>query len=273
MKNPIQECYLKGKEKICYTKNDHTLNRRTALFIHGLGGSSSAWKRYEKKFENEFNTLSFDLRGHGKSFRPSIPTDYTIDKFSNDLYKIIKKERLHKIILVSHSFGNLITLHFIKHHQNLVKAIILVSADASPEKMKRVHLLSPLFMAATLFDYIPQIKKTGRHVDYKKYSQTGDFNIRRMTTDIINTGIRSYALSMKQVYAFDIENFLTKIKIPALIIHGDKDKIFPPASGIKISKAIKGSQFILFRGSDHILIFNTFDKLATEIERFIKSLK
>ena len=107
------------KEEIYFRKNN-SINGETIIFIHGLSGSSSAWMLYEKKLNKMYNIISLDLRGHGKSFRPKKLKDYSIRLFSNDIYNLAKKEKLSKFILVSHSFGNLITLDFAKKHQKML---------------------------------------------------------------------------------------------------------------------------------------------------------
>jgi len=268
----MEECYLEGDNIIYYRKNKFT-KKPTIVFIHGLSGSSSAWLPYERILESEFNILCPDLRGHGKSFRPHKLKDYSISAFSDDIYRIMKKERINDFIIVSHSFGNIVALEFLRKHQNIVKALILISPDPAPAKRKAANFLVPLQNILYLIDYLPLIKKSGKHVDYQKYLGTGDWNIRRYFTDIKNTGIRSYLFSMTHAYKFNFENFLTKIRLPTLIIHGDKDTIFPIESGIKASKAIKNSKFVVFEGSNHIIVLNDFDRLYKEIYKFLKGLR
>jgi len=88
----MKEFFLGKKERIYYRKNTFKSNLQTIVFIHGLSGSSSAWHPYEKRLEKSVNILSIDLRGHGRSFRPKRLEDHSIDHFSKDVYKIIKKK-------------------------------------------------------------------------------------------------------------------------------------------------------------------------------------
>jgi len=268
----MKEYFLLDKEKIYYRKNDFKKVRQTLVFIHGASGSSSAWKPYENKFKNKYNILTFDLRGHGKSFRPKKLKNYSIDKSSNDLYKIVKKEKLSKFVLISHSFGNFISFSFIKKHRKFVKALILISADSAPAKRRVTSIISPLLFMSKLLGYLPVLKKEGSHIDYRLYTNTGDWNIRRFCADIPNTGLRSYFFSLYHANKADFRNLLPKIKVPVLVIHGQKDTIFPVESGKKISKAIKNSRFIVFEDSGHIIVLNNFVELSKEIDKFVRSL-
>jgi len=37
------------------------------IFIHGFGGSSNVWFKQVREFQQHFNVVLIDLRGHGKS--------------------------------------------------------------------------------------------------------------------------------------------------------------------------------------------------------------
>jgi pimeloyl-ACP methyl ester carboxylesterase len=267
------EHYLKGNEFIYYKKNNFVKKRQTLVFVHGLSGSSSAWVDYENKFEKKFNILTFDLRGHGKSFRPKKSGDYIIRNFSDDIYRIINKERMNNFILIGHSFGNLIVLDFFKRYKRFVKALILISADAKPAKRKLTKIIIPFLWLSKSINHLPLIKKTGGHIDYKKYKDSGDWNVRRTIADVSNTGLRSYLFSSYHAYKFDMEDYLEKIKVPILVIHGDKDTIFPISSGRRMHNLIKNSKFVVFKGSDHIIVLNDFAKLSSEISKFANELK
>ncbi|VVB78871.1 2-succinyl-6-hydroxy-2,4-cyclohexadiene-1-carboxylate synthase [uncultured archaeon] len=263
----MKEFYLPGKEKIYYRKNDFDPKRKNVIFIHGFCGSSSVWIPYEKKFENKYNLLSIDLRGHGESFHPKDLNDYSIEKLSSDLYSIIKKEKLSNVILVAYSSGGLIAIDFIKEHKNIVKSMILISADAAPKK-DLTKVIVPFISICPIINYFPQLKKNSRHVDYSKYIHTPEFNLKRMAEEVINIGLRSYLFSLKQLYDFDIEYFLPSIKAPVLILHGKKDNTFSVEASIRMNKLIKNSKLIIYKDYDHVIL-NNFENISSTFQKFI----
>ena len=123
--------------------------------------------------------------------------------------------------------------NFLKKHQNLVKAIF-VSAEYAPSKRLLNKIVLPIFYLKPLI-YFLKTKKTLGQVDYSKYKQTGDWNIPRMKADVFNTGLKSYIYSVNHAYKFNAQDYLKKLKIPILIIHGDKDTIFPIKSAKKLN--------------------------------------
>ena len=264
----MEKKYLGIKNKIFYKKNKFSNKRKTLIFVHGVSGSSSAWINFEKKFEKNFNVLTFDLRGHGKSFRPQKFSEYSLNDFSKDLYKLIKHENISNPILIGHSFGNLVILNFLEKHLNLVKSVVFISAEYAPSKRWENKIVAASFLLNPLAIVFNGKKKWG-HIDYSDYENTGDWNLRRMHADIKNTGLKSFLYSLQHSYKSSAEKILPKIKIPVLIIHGDKDTIFNISYAREMASKIKNSKIIIFRGANHIIPLNYFKKLSKEIENFI----
>jgi len=264
----MEEYYFNGKTKIFYRKN-HFKKKKTLVFVHGLSGSSSAWKKYEQFFEKDYNVLTFDLRGHGKSDKPSTFKEYEIKKFAWDLYQLLKQERIHKFILVSHSFGNLVALEFLKKHGRMAEKLVFLSGGHDPSCRRITKLIKPLLKSFSYFDFIP-IRKKGAHVDYGKHVMTGDWNIRRMVEDIANTTLRVYLYGTLQSYYVNSYGLLPKIKQPTLILHGEKDTIFPLRHAKKMSMAVKNCKMIVLKGANHILVLNNFKEVSKLIKEFIK---
>lgn len=225
-----------------------------------------------KNTGTEFNLLVFDLRGHGKSFRPHRFSDYSIEHFSSDLYRLLKHKKISKFILLGHSFGNFVVLDFLRKHQNRVSAVIFVGANYAPSKRRFSSIISLLTIAKPFLALLNEKNKAG-HVDYSKHKNTGDWNLRGMYADIKNTGLKSVAYSTQQINLFNAENFLPKIRIPVLIIHGNKDTIFHLAAAKMMALKIKNSKLVIFDGVDHIIPLNYPAKLSKTIKDYIKSLK
>ena len=46
------------------------------LFIHGLGSSTRDWEPQVSFFFQRYRVVTFDVRGHGRSDKPPVPTAY-----------------------------------------------------------------------------------------------------------------------------------------------------------------------------------------------------
>jgi pimeloyl-ACP methyl ester carboxylesterase len=262
--------FLFEARDIYYRKNEFEPNRPTLVFVHGLSGSSSAWKKYEERFEKKYNILTFDLRGHGASARPKEYSAYKIELVADDLFELLKHLRIEHCILISHSFGSLTALSFIEDHPGIAEAAILLSPHYNVNEIKTSKLAKP-FLNATLsiLDLISFKPKKGGHVDYGRFVNSGDWNIRRMIADVGNTGLRIYLYCTKQAYNFNGEPSIGKINIPILIIHGTKDTIFPVRGAKSMAEKIAGSEIVIMDKADHILVLNHEGTISPIIENFV----
>ncbi len=260
--------YFLEERGIYYRCNTFEEGRPTLLFIHGLSGSSSAWTMYEKKFKNNYNIISYDLRGHGKSKKFNNYSDYDIELFVEDIYELISFIKVKKFFIVSHSFGTLFTIDFVLKYQNLISGVIFLSPNFNVGNKWLGNVMTPF--TKSLHALMPDISnKTGRHVDYSKYKNSGDWNIPRMIDDVGNTGLKTYFYCTKQVCGFDRERFLKDLYVPVLVMHGKKDSIFPVSHSLELKNKIKNVHIIILEKSDHILVLNNFEEVSGAIEAFV----
>lgn len=255
---------------IYYRMNEFKQERQTIIFVHGVSGSSSAWLPYEKDLESTYNILSFDLRGHGKSEKRQTYEEYKIEDFVEDLRSLIEYLQIGTFVFVGHSMGCFVVLAYLQKYQEKVSKVVLLAPNFSGNKMLSAKMLIPLIsVGASLFEKIPFLPKRGKHIDYSKYPNSSDWSIPRTIADMRNTTLRSYLYTTKHWYNFDVEDFLEKIQIPTLIIHGKKDTIFPMKYGVFMASKIPGAKIVLLPGADHIIALNNVKEILKEIKNFM----
>ncbi|GIF26162.1 pimeloyl-ACP methyl ester carboxylesterase [Actinoplanes tereljensis] len=101
----------------------------TAVLLHGLATDSMASWYFTMAYplvELGYRVLLLDLRGHGRSERPTI--GYALDDFVDDLSALLEKER--KVLLLGNSFGGTVAFAYAARHPSRVSA--LVSVESSP---------------------------------------------------------------------------------------------------------------------------------------------
>lgn len=266
----MKEQFLESR-KIYFRTNEIGKERKTLVFVHGLSGSSSAWFAYEDFFQNEYNVVTFDLRGHGKSFKYKETGEYRMEDLEGDLLALVDYLELKNFVLIGHSFGSLIALGFALNHQERVSSLILLSPNHSVGHVWLGRLLTTLIPVARFLDKtFASVKKPG-HVDYAKYKNTGDWNIPRMIADVGNTSIAVYFQGTIQSCGFQKTNLLKELKMPVLLVHGKKDTIFSVKNSIFMKGEIKNSSLVILDDSDHIVVLNNFPEISKLLLAFIRS--
>lgn len=105
------------------------------VFLHGLMGFSGNWRRIISALEKSQRCLSYDQRGHGRSFKPD--SGYAPEDYADDLAQILSELKWDKIILVGHSMGGRNALNFAHRFPEKVERLVIV--DIGPEMKAEAH--------------------------------------------------------------------------------------------------------------------------------------
>ena len=74
------------------------------IFIHGIGSRKYTWNSVIEELKDEYQCISYDLRGHGESKVDE--SEFTLDDLVEDVEKLRSYLNIHKIHLVGHSLGD-----------------------------------------------------------------------------------------------------------------------------------------------------------------------
>jgi pimeloyl-ACP methyl ester carboxylesterase len=259
------------EDRIYYRTNEFKPDRITLVFAHGVSGSSSAWLPYEKIFENKYNILTYDIRGHGLSKKYSRYMDYEIKNFAEDLHDLISSLNIKKFILISNSFAGLMALEYLKLYRETVVANVFTSPEIYFHETLLAKITRPILKALTwIISLMPFNPKPRGHVNYRKHQNSTDWDVRRNLADIRNTGLHAQFYSLRQSFDSSPKYELEKINVPTLIIHGEKDSMVPLKNVIRMSKEIKNSEFVGISNANHNTVHNDVKEMSEAIESFIE---
>jgi pimeloyl-ACP methyl ester carboxylesterase len=246
----------------------------TLVFAHGVSGSSSAWIPYQKIFENKYNLLFYDIRGHGLSKKYPNYEDYEIKNFANDLHDLVSYLHISKFILISNSFAALIALEYLKHWREDVLANVFTSPEIFINEGFSAKIFRPsLKLLTAIISVLPFNPKPRGQVDYRNHQNSTDWDIKRNLADIGNTGLRAQFYTLKQTFTEKPKYDLEKINAPSLIIHGEKDSLVPIKNAIKMSKQIKNCELVVIPKTNHNSVHNAVREMSEAIENFIEKHK
>jgi len=79
--------------------------------------------------------------------------------------------------------------------------------------------------------------------------------------------------TMKKVIGEDLKKDLKRIKIPTLILWGERDSLTPLADGELMNRLISGSSLLIFSKANHSLPLKMPGEVTQEIVKFIREVK
>jgi len=211
------------------------------LILHGWGSNYERWAEIAGKISAKgFRVIVPDLPGFGKS--EPLPIPWNTNRYIDWLEKFVKELNLQEYYLLGHSFGGALASKMAVKHVQDVKKLFLVAAAVVRKKTAKKSFSAKLAKIIKLFYFIPYYSFFRKAV-YKFIIRKSDY--------VYVEGI------MKQTYlnvvAEDVSFHLPFIRVPTIIIWGDKDESTPIQEGYFIEKQIKKSKIIVIPGAGHDL--------------------
>ncbi len=109
------------------------------VLLHGFSDDGLCWTPIAQLFENDYDIVMIDARGHGRSDAPE--SGYGHDQHAADVAGVIAALRLEKPVVMGHSMGAVTTLALAGLHPTLPGAIVL--EDPPPFWEQRAGNLQP----------------------------------------------------------------------------------------------------------------------------------
>lgn len=253
-------------ERDIYYRIGGNPNGTPLVFVHGLSGSSSAWKEFEVAFAQEYRVVSFDLRGHGRSQRPKRFSDYAPQYFAEDMKLLLEHLHIVRPIFVAHSFGTQVLFEFLHRYPGVARAAVFLSPEWDVSRRFGPRVVNALLRPLRVLEHLPLKDPKGGHVEYDpRYRGTGDWNMRRMIADVATTGVRSFIFTTIQAFSVQHGRLLESLTMPVLLIHGKRDTIFPVQNTETLMNVLPNAQAVFLRDADHILVLNHADTVIPSI--------
>ncbi|GGJ99680.1 putative 2-succinyl-6-hydroxy-2,4-cyclohexadiene-1-carboxylate synthase [Lentibacillus kapialis] len=106
------------------------------MLLHGFTGTGATWEKIVVEWMPDFQTLTIDLPGHGKT-RPGQAK--SMENFCRDLAALLDELYLEKVHLIGYSMGGRTALSFSMYYPERIKSLTLESASPGidDEKMRK----------------------------------------------------------------------------------------------------------------------------------------
>jgi len=244
----------------------HKINEKNPIvFIHGVGLSKEIWKP-QINFFKDYNTLTYDLLGHGKT--PLKKSKVSFEDFSEQLAKLINELNFNKIHLVGFSLGALIARHFASKHNDKLSSLTLHgSIYKRTDEQQRV--VKNRFDVAKVNGSTS--KKTALRRWLSEYFSKKNPAIYKKIYSILEKNKRSDFLKCYEIFVnyVDDDNMLKKINVNTLITTGENDVGSTPEMSRNLNKMIRESKFIEIKKGKHLCSIECADDVNKTFKKFI----
>ncbi len=211
------------------------------IFIHGLGGSTMAWKRLMELMPDDLDIYLVDMLGHGQSAAPDV--DYTISIQFQFLREFIALQNNGDSFIFGHSYGGWVASYYASQPCGL-KGLILEDTAGIKEQLD-------------------DLASSGRLQTDKERLLASVMELNNNKESVM----RSAIFSDQQNETISGE-MLAAIKKPVRLIWGRNDAIVPLNYGIILSKKLN-SKIDIIDGAGHEPHYEQPAKVKTSLMEFI----
>ena len=240
---------------------------RTLVLVHEMGGSLESWDDVAPRFAESRRVLRYDTRGAGMSQK--VRGQLGIDTMADDITALLDALGIAgKVALAGVAVGGAIALHFAARYPERTSAVAVgspatgVAPDRRAAALERVAKIEAAGMAFAVADsmrngYAPELRG-----DIKRFER---YRARWLGNDPA-----SYATIWRMLAAADMQDELTGLRCPVLVIGGSLDRVRPPPLAEAVARAIPGARYVEVR-TGHYMAVQTPDLISDCIDDFLRS--
>ncbi|WP_078592924.1 alpha/beta fold hydrolase [Evansella clarkii] len=235
---------------------------KAIIFTHGASWNHKQWHPQVDYFSENYQTVVWDVRGHGQSSLPKGKVDS--EDFSRDLIALLDHLNIEKAVLCGLSMGGHISLQTAIRYPDRVEALILIGTPFT----NSFNWYEKIFVPVNRFSnrLIPmsaagkiQAKMLSKfNPDNKDYIQEAFEMIDR------NNWNRVWDAVTRMESGKDLE----KVKCPTLLLQGDHDTMIMREQKAMMEK-IKNAQLKIIKNAHHATNLDNPDEVNRVIQEFL----
>ena len=238
------------------------------LLIAGLGQGMWAWSYVVEPLATRWRTIRYDARGTGRSARLDAPC--SIRGMADDAAEVLRGRRAHVAGL---SMGGYVALTLALERPELVRSLVLAATGAGgPERVPRRDDVREGFNAALSLPYEEFVRSTLHYAFAPGWTErnperTEEIVSARLAHPAGFDTIEAHADACYRYYAEGVE--VERIDAPALVLHGDADRIVPVENGRALARRLPSARYVELAGRGHNLPLEEPETFARLVEPFL----
>src|SRR5437762_4791716 len=200
------------------------------VFVHEFAGDAQSWRLQTAFFARRYRTLAFNARGYPPSDVPEDPDAYSQQQAADDIKGLLDALGIARAHVCGLSMGGLATLHFGLCYPDRALSLVVAGAgygsDDPEGNRKDVEQVARRFETEGM-------EKTGEfyahgpsRVQLLEKDPVGwqEFHDRLCAGSAKGHALTMRGVQMRRPTIYSLEERLTKLEVPTLIVTGDEDE-------------------------------------------------
>jgi 3-oxoadipate enol-lactonase len=221
------------------------------VFIHGFPFNRGMWTAQRDLLKSRYRTITYDQRGHGES--PAGDGQFALEFLVDDLAALFDHLKLPASVLCGLSMGGYVALRFAEKYPERVRGLVLcdtrAEADSNEARLKRAASLVQIKekgLTAFAEGFLKSVLTAETLVQHPEIAQ----GIREMIVGNSALGVAGTLLALAG--RTDTSASLPAIRVPTLILVGEKDSVTPPSAAEALHAGIRDSTLHVIPKAAHL---------------------
>jgi 3-oxoadipate enol-lactonase len=224
---------------------------RPVIFVHGFPFSHTMWHNQLSFVAKEFRTVAYDIRGLGESS----PGDglFTVEGHVDDLIALMEHLQIEKTAIAGLSMGGYVALRALERNPERFTAAVLCDtaseADTNEGRLNRAKAITDIKQRGSAAFAEDFLKKVFAPESFQRIPEEVALirDIITRTPPLVIAGML-LALAART----DTTASLGALRIPTLILVGERDVVTPPQASRSMHERIVGSTLHVVPNAGHM---------------------
>ena len=258
----------RGKVRLHY----ETLGRKDAppiLLIMGMGFSSRAWGPLPERLAGRYRVIIFDNRGAGRSSSSGL--GFGVKEMADDAAAVLDAAGAASAFVFGISMGGMVALELALRHPVRVKAMALGATFAGWLRSRKPSLLTTSdVLVGGLLSRLGAHRMLSRALVSREMAKRDP---KKLGAFIANGERVNPLVLLQQMAAVTLHAStarLSALRVPTLVLSGDRDRLVPEENSRRLAELIPGARFVLLPGAGHCFPLERFDDTLRELSQFFE---
>ncbi|MEU6311906.1 alpha/beta hydrolase [Streptomyces sp. NPDC047014] len=222
------------------------------VLVHGWAHTRRAWGTVaDRLIRAGHRVVLYDQRGHGASTLGRSPV--SVERLGADLAAVLGETGAREAVVVGHSGGGFAALSYasVSPSAGRLRGLVLLGTAAhgqdTPDSEVRM-------MGSALFSRALRVPWLGRRLLGSTMGRAVDPVVREVNRQMFAAAVpRVRAEFFRCTRGWDVREALKAVTVPAVVVHGDADKVIDGALARALAQVLPGARFEEAAGAGHML--------------------
>jgi pimeloyl-ACP methyl ester carboxylesterase len=255
----------------------------TVILLHGWTEALQYWHPQIVDLARDHRVVAVDLRGHGESGSGEFSTAALADDLSAVLASCVPAGE--RAVLAGHSMGAMAIVAWAQRHPEEVgraAGAVLISTGIGdlvaeseliplpPALVRARHMVGPMLLTTPPVApgfLAPVSRRTVHHIALGPDASPGQV---AFCHDVVMSCPReTWAGWGRVLVELDLTEAVPSLRIPTLVMAGDRDRLTPPAHARRLHEALpQPAGLVVLAGAGHMLPVERADAVNTALREF-----